>query len=99
RTIGLALVTELLHRGWDVVATVRGREPEALRLLARQAGSALTVEHLDITGQPQISALRERLAGTTLDLLFVNAGITDEDKPVGEVPTGVFTDVMVTNAL
>jgi NAD(P)-dependent dehydrogenase (short-subunit alcohol dehydrogenase family) len=99
RTIGLAVTSQLLHRGWDVVATVRGEEPEALRQLAKETGRTLTVERLDITDQAQVGALRERLAGVTLDLLYVNAGITDADKPVGEVPTEVFTEVMVTNAL
>jgi NAD(P)-dependent dehydrogenase (short-subunit alcohol dehydrogenase family) len=99
RTIGLALAGELMHRGWDVIATVRGDDPEELRRHAARTGRTLTVERLDITEPEQITALRDRLGGTTLDLLFVNAGITDEDKPVGEVPTDVFCEVMVTNAL
>jgi NAD(P)-dependent dehydrogenase (short-subunit alcohol dehydrogenase family) len=99
RTIGLALTSEFMHRGWDVIATVRGHEPEALTGLPSQTGRSLTVEHLDITDQAQIGALGQRLAGVRLGLLFVNAGITDEDKPAADVPTGVFTDVMVTNAL
>jgi NAD(P)-dependent dehydrogenase (short-subunit alcohol dehydrogenase family) len=99
RAIGLALAGELLHRGWDVIATVRSHQPEELAQLAKETGRRLTVEHLDITKPDQVSALRDRLDGTTLDLLFVNAGITDADKPVGEVATDVFTDVMVTNAL
>jgi NAD(P)-dependent dehydrogenase (short-subunit alcohol dehydrogenase family) len=99
RTIGLAVTGELLQRGWSVVATVRGRPSGEFQQLAKQAGRSLTVEQLDITEPAQISALRERLGGVCLDLLFVIAGITDPDKPVGEVPTEVFTEVMVTNAL
>jgi len=99
RTIGLAVTGELLQRGWSVVATVRGQQSEEFRQLAKQAGGRLTAEQLDITEAAQISALRERLGGVRLDLLFVIAGITDPDKPVGEVPVEVFTDVMVTNAL
>ena len=99
RTIGLALTSELTHRGWNVVATVRGHEPAALPQLAEQTGRRVTVEHLDIIEPPQISALRERLGDTTLELLFVNAGITGDNQPVGEVPTDVFVEVMVTNAL
>ena len=98
RTIGLALTGEFLDRGWHVVATVRGREPEELRRLAA-GGARLTVEQLDINAPAQIAALAGRLAGVTLGLLFVNAGITDEDKPAGQVPAEVFTEVMVTNAL
>jgi NAD(P)-dependent dehydrogenase (short-subunit alcohol dehydrogenase family) len=99
RTIGLALTGELLQRGWDVIATVRDHQPGALQQLAEQSGRRLTVEHLDITEQAQIRALRERLEDSTLELLFVNAGITDDDQTVGDVPTDVFVDVMVTNAL
>ncbi|WP_245790848.1 SDR family NAD(P)-dependent oxidoreductase [Streptomyces monashensis] len=32
-------------------------------------------------------------------MLFVNAGITHGDLPIADVPTEMFTDVMVTNAL
>jgi NAD(P)-dependent dehydrogenase (short-subunit alcohol dehydrogenase family) len=100
RSIGLALAGELAHRDWDVIATVRGHESDALQHLAEQTGRRVTVEHLDITAPDQIAALHERLAGnTTLDLLYVNADITDEDEPIADVPTEVFVDVMVTNAL
>ena len=99
RNLGLAISGQLLRRGWDVVATVRGSEPEGLRRIAEECGSTLTVERLDITEQEQIAGLRKRLGGLSLDLLFVNAGVTNEDQPVGEVSTEVFCDVMVTNAL
>jgi NAD(P)-dependent dehydrogenase (short-subunit alcohol dehydrogenase family) len=54
---------------------------------------------MDMTEQAQVTALRERLAGRTIDLLFVNAAITRGDIPIGDVPTDMFVDVMVTNAL
>lgn len=99
RTLGLAITTELAQRGWDVTVTVRSGHPAALQDAADKTGRSIRVEHLDITDQEQIRALRARLDGSQFGLLFVNAGITDEDKPVAEVPTDVFTDVMVTNAL
>jgi NAD(P)-dependent dehydrogenase (short-subunit alcohol dehydrogenase family) len=99
RAIGLALTGELLQRGWNVVATVRNHQSEALRELEQQSKRRLTIEHLDITDQPQITALRERLDDTTLDLLFVNAGTTNKDQPIAEVSTDDFITVMVTNAL
>lgn len=52
-----------------------------------------------MTRPEQITALRDRLAGRTLDLLFVNAGITRGNIPVGDVPEEMFVEVMVTNAL
>ncbi|MFJ5985544.1 SDR family NAD(P)-dependent oxidoreductase [Lentzea sp. NPDC092896] len=99
RTLGLALATELLRRGWHVIGTVRGHRHTGLHDLAETSGGRLTVESLDMTDQDQISALRDRLAGHDLDLLFVNAGIAHANVPVGEVTTESFTQVMVTNAL
>ncbi|WP_326644829.1 hypothetical protein OIE67_26410 [Nonomuraea fuscirosea] len=44
-------------------------------------------------------ALRERLAGRRLDLLFVNAAIDRGDLTIDEVPADMFTEVMITNTL
>lgn len=73
RNIGLEIACELMRRGWDVVATVRGHEPEALRQLAERTGRTLTIEKLDMTEPVQIAALRDRLDDLSLDLLSVNA--------------------------
>ncbi|MFE3886949.1 SDR family oxidoreductase [Streptomyces lydicus] len=99
RTLGLGLATAYLRRGWDVIGTVRGSRRTGLHDLAETSGGRLTVESLEMTDPEQISALRDRLAGRALDLLFVNAAITRGDLPIGEVPTDMFTEVMVTNAL
>ncbi|WP_030275202.1 SDR family NAD(P)-dependent oxidoreductase [Streptomyces sp. NRRL B-24484] len=99
RTLGLELAAEYLRRGWDVVGTVRGSLRTGLHDLAGASGGRLTVESLEMTDPDGITALRDRLAGRTLDLLFVNAAITRGDLPIGDVPTGMFTEVMATNAL
>lgn len=99
RGLGLALAQEYLARGWRVIATVRGAGRTQLHGLAEAAGEQLTVERVDITAATQVAALHERLAGTSVDLLFVNAGISNGDVSVMDVPTETFTDVMVTNAL
>ncbi|WP_329395312.1 SDR family oxidoreductase [Streptomyces melanogenes] len=99
RTLGLGLAAEYLRRGWDVIGTVRGSRRTGLHDLAEASGGRLTVESLEMTDPEQISALRDRLSRRTLDLLFVNAAITRGDLPIGEVPTDMFTEVMVTNAL
>jgi NAD(P)-dependent dehydrogenase (short-subunit alcohol dehydrogenase family) len=52
-----------------------------------------------ISSKPaQIAVLRRRLAEKRFDLLFVNAGIMNDDT-IAEVSTADFTRVMVTNAL
>ncbi|WP_431682705.1 SDR family oxidoreductase [Kitasatospora sp. KL5] len=99
RTLGLGLATEFLRRGWDVIGTVRADRRTGLHDLADACGGRLTVESLEMTDPEQIAALRDRLARRSLDLLFVNAAITRGDLPIGEVPTDMFTEVMVTNAL
>ncbi|AHH97369.1 SDR family NAD(P)-dependent oxidoreductase [Kutzneria albida] len=99
RALGLALAAEYVQRGWEVIATVRGSQRTGLHELAESAEGRLLVESVDMTKPEEVSALRERLAGRTLDLLFVNAAIAKGDIPIGEVPTEMFVEVMVTNAL
>ncbi|MEU2872216.1 SDR family oxidoreductase [Streptomyces olivoreticuli] len=99
RALGLGLATEYARRGWDVIGTVRGDRRTGLHDLAEASDGRVTVESLDMTEPEEIAALRESLAERTLDLLFVNAAITRGNIPVGEVPTEMFVEVMVTNAL
>ncbi|WP_425826946.1 SDR family NAD(P)-dependent oxidoreductase [Streptomyces fractus] len=99
RTLGLGLATELAHRGWDVIGTVRGDDRTGLHDLADTSEGRVTVESLDMTKPEQIAALRERLAGRAhLDLLFVNAAVTRGDLAIGDVPEDMFVEVMLTNA-
>ncbi|MFD4669914.1 SDR family NAD(P)-dependent oxidoreductase [Lentzea sp. NPDC058450] len=98
RTLGLAITAELLRRGWHVISTVRGGHRTGLHDLA-ETSDRLEIESVDITAPDQVDALRARLEGRTLDLLFVNAGIAHANVPVTEVSTESFTEVMITNAL
>ncbi|GAB3165286.1 SDR family oxidoreductase [Amycolatopsis stemonae] len=91
RGLGLVLAGELAKRDWHVIATTR-RPGEELT-------GTVEVETLEMTSQDERAALRERLAGRRLDLLFVNAAIDRGNLPIGDVPTAMFTEVMVTNAL
>ncbi|HTY92659.1 MAG TPA: SDR family NAD(P)-dependent oxidoreductase [Steroidobacteraceae bacterium] len=100
RGLGYAMAEEFLKRGWDVVGTVRGPRPGRLHELAQRAAGRVEVETVDITMPDQIAALRSRLEGRSFDLVFVNAGVTnDPDETIGEVSTEEFIRVMVTNAL
>jgi NAD(P)-dependent dehydrogenase (short-subunit alcohol dehydrogenase family) len=96
RGLGLVLAAELVRRGRHVIATTR-RDSSDLRALA--AGGRLEVESLEMTSAEELAALRERLAGRRLDLLFVNAAIDRGNVPIGDVPAETFTEVMITNAL
>ena len=99
RNLGLGLARELARHGWDVIGTVRGSTGTELHELAGSSQGRVTVEQVDVTVPEDIHRLRRSLADGALDLLFVKAGITDADKPAGEVTVEVFTDVMLTNAL
>jgi NAD(P)-dependent dehydrogenase (short-subunit alcohol dehydrogenase family) len=101
RGLGRAIVEELARCGWIVIGTARERAGTPLHQLAAQHPDQVRVEIADITDAAQLEALRRRLEGQRLDMLFVNAGTTTRD-PLAEV--GVVTDhdfarVMKTNAL
>ncbi|ALG09378.1 SDR family NAD(P)-dependent oxidoreductase [Kibdelosporangium phytohabitans] len=98
RGLGLVLAGELARRGWRVVATTR-QSGGRLRADADASNGQLTVESLEMTSPGEVTALRERLTGTRFDLVLVNAAIDRGDLPIAQVPTGMFTEVMITNAL
>ncbi len=96
RGLGLALAKEFLARGWHVIATERKRS-EALHALA---GARLEIETLDIVDEAAITALRSRLAGRKIDLLFVNSGIANGGgERLDAISAAEFQRVMATNTL
>ncbi|WP_442679469.1 SDR family NAD(P)-dependent oxidoreductase [Sphingomonas sp. ASY06-1R] len=101
RGLGLALAAEFLARGWHVIGTVRGADRTDLHDLADRHPDRVEIAPLDITDPAQIAALDTRLAGRTLDMLFVNAGATTHDPQVtmGHVTDDEFAQVMATNVL
>jgi NAD(P)-dependent dehydrogenase (short-subunit alcohol dehydrogenase family) len=100
RGLGFAMVEEYLKRGWRVIATGREGSMDKLHQAANAARGALEVETVDITIPEQVVALRGRLEGRQLDVLFVNAGVKNNDgETIADVSTGEFVRVMVTNAL
>jgi NAD(P)-dependent dehydrogenase (short-subunit alcohol dehydrogenase family) len=94
------LAEEYLRRGWHVVATERDRATSKLQHLLGAADGRLEIETLDIVYPGQISALRTRLASRKFDVLFVNAGVKNDDREtIADVSTDEFMRVMMTNAL
>jgi NAD(P)-dependent dehydrogenase (short-subunit alcohol dehydrogenase family) len=90
-----------VKKGWNVVGTVRGGGTRtALHELAGESPGRVEIEILDICQPDQVAALRARLSGRVFDMLFVNAGTTNNEKEtIAEVTTEEFVRVMVTNAL
>jgi NAD(P)-dependent dehydrogenase (short-subunit alcohol dehydrogenase family) len=101
RGLGFAMAEEFLKKGWNVVGTLRaGSDGTKLHELANEYKGCLEVETLDICDPEQVTALGERLSGRTFEMLFVNAGVRNNElETIGEVTTDEFMRVMVTNAL
>jgi NAD(P)-dependent dehydrogenase (short-subunit alcohol dehydrogenase family) len=99
RGLGLALAEEWLSRGFQVIATMRNK-PEGLEALAARFPGALELERVDTAESGTVTALRQRLDGRRLDILFINAGIARaiELSPV-QAEEKDFLDMMLVNAL
>lgn len=99
RGLGLALAEEWCERGWRVITTVRGR-PKELETLASRYPDNVEIETVDIAKADTVKALRARLEGRRVDVLFINAGIA---RAINATPASVdeqdFLDMMLTNAL
>ena len=101
RGLGLELAREYARLGWQVIGTVRSATPPTgLHALAAEHAGRVRVEMVDINTPEQVAALRKRLAGECIDLLFVNAGISNgAGETLSQSTTESFTRIMITNAL
>ena len=101
RGLGHAVAAEFLKKGWNVVGTVRGGGTRTLlHDLADAFEGRVEIEILDICEPDQVAALHDRLSGRVFDMLFVNAGVTNNEKEtIADVSTDEFVRVMVTNSL
>ena len=98
RGLGLGLVQEYLGRGWRVIATARD-DASKLEALAKGADGRLRIEHVDIVDAKAVAALRRKLSGEALDLLFVIAGISGSvPKPLHEITADEAAQVYLVNA-
>ncbi len=101
RGLGHAMAAEFLKKGWNVVGTVRGRGSRTkLHDLADEFEGRVEIETVDICEPDQIAVLRDRLSDRVFDMLFVNAGVTNNPtETIADVTTDEFVRVMVTNSL
>lgn len=96
RGIGLGLVKELSAQGWAVIATVR--DPQRADALASIPG--VRVESLEMTDASEGAALAQRLAGTRLDLLYVNAGVSGRrELAAHDASRDEVAELFMTNAI
>ncbi|MFD1983900.1 SDR family NAD(P)-dependent oxidoreductase [Mesorhizobium newzealandense] len=101
RGLGHAMAAEFLKKGWNVVGTVRGGATRTLlHDLADEYSGRVEIEILDISEPDQLAALHGRLSGRLFDMLFVNAGVSNNPaETIADVTTDEFVRVMVTNSL
>ncbi|MQB45138.1 SDR family NAD(P)-dependent oxidoreductase [Rhizobium sp. ICMP 5592] len=101
RGLGHAMAAEFLKNGWNVVGTVRDSGTRTLlHDLADEYEGRVEIETVDICKPDQVAALHDRLSGRMFDMLFVNAGVTNNPaETIAEVTTDEFIRVMVTNSL
>jgi NAD(P)-dependent dehydrogenase (short-subunit alcohol dehydrogenase family) len=99
RGLGLAMAAEWCSRGAHVFAT--RRQPSApLSALADRYPSSLTILNADLDDATSIRALRASLGETSLDILFVNAGLALAlGESAAEVAEADMLAMMRTNAL
>ncbi|WP_158743695.1 SDR family NAD(P)-dependent oxidoreductase [Acidisphaera sp. L21] len=101
RGLGHAMAAAFLEKGWTIVGTVReGGRRTLLHDLADEFAGRVEIETVDICAPDQVAALRDRLSGRMFEILFVNAGTTNNPaETIADVTTDEFVRVMVTNAL
>lgn len=91
RGIGREFVRQYCAAGWRVIASCRDPEGSGLE------GEVLP---LDVADPGSVLALKDALAGETIDLLINNAGISGpRDYSVGSIPYDAWEQVFRTNTL
>jgi NAD(P)-dependent dehydrogenase (short-subunit alcohol dehydrogenase family) len=73
RGIGLALCGQLKSRGDKVIGVCRRTSPELTALEVE------VIDDVDVTSDDAVARLGNRVAGTRIDLLILNAGILSDD--------------------
>jgi NAD(P)-dependent dehydrogenase (short-subunit alcohol dehydrogenase family) len=96
RGLGLGLAKQFSSAGWQVIATVRNpQHAETLRQIPQ-----LRVETLDMDDAASVDQLADRLAGTRLDVLFINAGVAGpQSKPATQATQAEVGQLFYTNAV
>ncbi len=101
RGLGFEFARQYAERGWNIIATARRPdEATALHDLAQQYPN-ITIEQLDVTDHAMIDSLAAKYAGSPIDILLNNAGISggSENQFFGRLNYDVFDDVMATNVI
>lgn len=95
RGLGLALSEQYRADGWNVLATCRNPQgADALKDLG------LEPLELDVTDEASLTALRQKLDGESIDILFSNAGVFGpRGLELGELDSKVWLEVLNINTV
>jgi len=102
RGIGFEFAKQYLSKGWKVIATCRKPESaDQLILLQEKFPTLLIIDRLDVTDHSQIDQLAEKYAGTPIDVLLNNAGISGDTKNqiFGRMNYDVYEKVLAVNTI
>ncbi|MCQ4267565.1 SDR family oxidoreductase [Pseudomonas stutzeri] len=95
RGLGLGLARQFSSQGWQVIATVR----DPARADALKALAGVRIEALELDDPDSLERLAQRLTGTQLDVLYVNAGIAGpQNKPATAASQMEVGQLFFTNA-
>jgi NAD(P)-dependent dehydrogenase (short-subunit alcohol dehydrogenase family) len=95
RGLGLEFARQYVRDGWRVIGCCR--DPDAALDLANAGAEVMK---MDVTQVADITAASKRLAGTNIDVLVCNAGVSGTRAPVlNAVTQADFDQVMRTNVL
>lgn len=96
RGLGLGLAHAFSAQGWAVTATVRS----PLQAAPLEALPGVAVETLEMTDPFSLDLLAQRLAGSTFDVIFVNAGVAGPDHhSVQQANASEMGQLFLTNAI
>ncbi len=96
RGLGLEFARQYLADGWKVIATCRN--PVAAETLMGFEGD-LSVHALAVDDDASIRLLADDLSGQAIDVLINNAGVMGAKKPIGELESTHWMDVLRTNVV
>jgi NAD(P)-dependent dehydrogenase (short-subunit alcohol dehydrogenase family) len=101
RGIGLAVTSELLRRGWDVIATARKPDAAtALQALAAAHPGRVSIPALDMNDTAAVDGFAGTLGGKMLDAVLVNAGVSGpEHRSANQATEAEVGALMFTNAV
>ncbi len=99
--IGLEFVRQYAARGARVIATARNPGDAADLNALAAANPRVIIEPLDVTDHAAIDALAAKYAGTAIDLLINNAGISGsaQNQVFGRMKYDAFEEVLRVNTI